>query len=162
MEALFKPYKITKAQLNSIPIANGQIIFVYDEKEIYIDQNSERILAMSDTTYDVATKLTDGLMSADDKKKLSNMGTGGGGTYVDMYVENGTLFVTLEQGSQKIIIEVSVIDNEILNITSTSENVKIVEENNEGILLFAIDDIDTNLSMSIVYNSILNIQTENS
>ena len=38
--ALFKPYKITANQLNSLPIKEGQLIFLTDSKVIYLDINS--------------------------------------------------------------------------------------------------------------------------
>lgn len=42
--ALFKPYKITKNKLNSLPIKEGQFIIVTDTEEIYVDKSaSERI-----------------------------------------------------------------------------------------------------------------------
>ena len=70
MAVFFKPYKKTKAEMQSIPIKEGQVIFTIDTKELYIDKsNTERILALSDTTYKVATSITDGLMAAADKKK---------------------------------------------------------------------------------------------
>lgn len=42
--ALFKPYRILHSQLNSLPIVEGQLIFVIDTKKIYLDVNSERIV----------------------------------------------------------------------------------------------------------------------
>ena len=41
--ALFKPYRILHSQLNSLPIVEGQLIFVIDTKKIYLDINSQRI-----------------------------------------------------------------------------------------------------------------------
>lgn len=41
--ALFKPYRILHSQLNSLPIVEGQLIFVIDTKKIYLDVNSQRI-----------------------------------------------------------------------------------------------------------------------
>lgn len=35
--ALFKPYKVTSANLNSLPIKEGQLIFVTDTQDLYID-----------------------------------------------------------------------------------------------------------------------------
>lgn len=75
--ALFKPYKVTENQLAAIPIKDGQFIFTTDTKKIYLDKNdTERILALSDTTYEVATQLANGLMSKEDKKKLDSITEG--------------------------------------------------------------------------------------
>ena len=72
--AFFKPYKKTKAEMDSIPIKEGQVIFTIDTKELYIDvSNENRILALSDTTYEVASSTVDGLMTAADKRKLDSM-----------------------------------------------------------------------------------------
>lgn len=41
--ALFKPYRILHSQLDSLPIVEGQLIFVIDTKKIYLDVNAQRI-----------------------------------------------------------------------------------------------------------------------
>lgn len=38
--ALFKPYKITSDQLASLPVKEGQLIFITDTKVIYLDVDS--------------------------------------------------------------------------------------------------------------------------
>lgn len=40
--AKFKPYKITESQLSSLPIVEGQLIFVTDKEAIYLDVNSTK------------------------------------------------------------------------------------------------------------------------
>ena len=39
----FKPYMITEAQKNNLPVKNGQLIFTTDKKNIYLDQENERL-----------------------------------------------------------------------------------------------------------------------
>lgn len=47
--ALFKPFKITENQLNSLPINEGQLIFTTDTKKIFFDiDDTERIILYSD------------------------------------------------------------------------------------------------------------------
>ena len=47
--ALFKPFKITENQLNSLPITAGQLIFTTDTKKIFFDiDDTERIILYSD------------------------------------------------------------------------------------------------------------------
>ena len=47
---LFKPYKIKKNQLNDIPIEAGQIFFITDIGEVYLDDSNEnRLLIFSDS-----------------------------------------------------------------------------------------------------------------
>lgn len=38
--ALFKPYKITSSQLNSLPIQEGQFIITTDTNKVYVDINN--------------------------------------------------------------------------------------------------------------------------
>lgn len=40
--ALFKPYKIVSSKLDSLPIKEGQLIFVTDTKAIYLDIDSKQ------------------------------------------------------------------------------------------------------------------------
>lgn len=40
--AKFKPYKITESQLSSLPIVEGQLIFVTDKEAIYLDVSSTK------------------------------------------------------------------------------------------------------------------------
>lgn len=41
--ALFKPYRCLESQLDQLPITDGQVIFTTDTKEIYMDNEGERI-----------------------------------------------------------------------------------------------------------------------
>lgn len=41
--ATFKPYRIKNSQLSSLPIVDGQLIFVTDAKKIYLDAQGSRI-----------------------------------------------------------------------------------------------------------------------
>lgn len=49
MAALFKPYRVTKAKLDSLAIKDGQLIYVTDSQEIYLDiSDTQRIQVLSD------------------------------------------------------------------------------------------------------------------
>ena len=52
--ALFKPYRVTSAQLNSLPIVEGQFIFVTDTKDLYFDVSTTDRLRLN---ADALTKL---------------------------------------------------------------------------------------------------------
>lgn len=52
--ALFKPYRVTSAQLNSLPIVEGQFIFVTDTKDLYFDVSATDRLRLN---ADALTKL---------------------------------------------------------------------------------------------------------
>lgn len=47
--ALFKPYRVTSSQLSSLPILDGQLILVTDTQEMYLDNNTDRVLISSKT-----------------------------------------------------------------------------------------------------------------
>lgn len=46
--AQFKPYKLTKANLGSLPMAEGQLIITTDTKEIYLDTNASTRIKLND------------------------------------------------------------------------------------------------------------------
>lgn len=49
MAALFKPYRVTKAKLDNLAIKDGQLIYVTDTQEIYLDiSDTQRIQVLSD------------------------------------------------------------------------------------------------------------------
>lgn len=46
--AQFKPYKLLKADLDSLPMAEGQLIITTDTKEIYLDTNASTRIKLND------------------------------------------------------------------------------------------------------------------
>jgi hypothetical protein len=62
--ALFKPYKLTRNKLESLPVKDGQLIFLTDTKEIYLDNDTNRLKLSEDidlsnyvTTSDLNSKV---------------------------------------------------------------------------------------------------------
>ena len=54
--ALFKPFKIESSELESLPIREGQLIFVTDTQTLYIDTSaSERVRVNDDALIKLAT-----------------------------------------------------------------------------------------------------------
>ena len=52
--ALFKAYKILENQLSLVPVKEGQLIFLTDKKQIYLDiNNSERIQILPQSITDL-------------------------------------------------------------------------------------------------------------
>lgn len=61
--ALFKPYKVLSTQLSSLPVLDGQVIFVTDTQEIYLDSGDGRTL--------ISSKTPNVVMSAEEPEGLS-------------------------------------------------------------------------------------------
>lgn len=57
--AIFKPYRVTSSQLNSLPIVDGQFIIVTDTNKVYVDleNNTRKLLKEELTKEDVITAL---------------------------------------------------------------------------------------------------------
>lgn len=49
--ALYKPFRTINNKLSTIPIVDGQLIFVVDTKNIYLDRDQTRILLGNSTNY---------------------------------------------------------------------------------------------------------------
>ena len=54
--ATFKPYRVTSSQLISLPIVNGQFIIVIDTKEMYDDQEGNRLLLSGELSQEEITE----------------------------------------------------------------------------------------------------------
>lgn len=54
--AMFKPYRVTSSQLDSLPIVDGQFIIVTDTKQFYLDQGSTRISLEEELTQNEITE----------------------------------------------------------------------------------------------------------
>lgn len=50
MAAIFKPYRVSKAKLDSLEIKDGQFICLDDEQEIYLDLETQRVQLLSHIT----------------------------------------------------------------------------------------------------------------
>lgn len=61
--AIFKPYRVLSSQLSSLPVLEGQLIFVVDTQEIYLDGGNGRTL--------ISSKTPNVVMSADEPEGLT-------------------------------------------------------------------------------------------
>ena len=97
--ALFKPYKITSSQLNSLPIIEGQLIVTTDDGALYVDINSStrRRVAEEDVLeFEVVQTLPTGSAIHEDKIYLIEaQGSGGGGSGVTYTLSRSGNTVTL-------------------------------------------------------------------
>ena len=57
--AMFKPYRVTSSQLNSLPIVDGQYIVVTDTNQVYLDMedNTRKLLKSEMSKEDIVSAL---------------------------------------------------------------------------------------------------------
>lgn len=55
----FKPYKILSSQLDSLPIREGQLIFITDMKETYLDKSDTERIKLDNNIDDIKNEILD-------------------------------------------------------------------------------------------------------
>ena len=148
--ALFKPYKITSSQLNSLPIIEGQLIVTTDDGALYVDINSstrKRVAEEDVLEFEVVQALPTGSAIHEDKIYLIEAKDSGGGG------QGGSgVTYTLSRSGNTVTLRGS--DSSTSSFTLDTVPTKVSDLTNDSGFITGITDTDVTTALGFTpYNA---------